>query len=534
MPCITVMRTGMRLLCKEGESLMDALLDAGVFLEHPCGGTGICGKCKVKIYQGSFSPMTRSEEEMLGPENIKKGIRLACMTRVNGDGEIDVLQRERSYRILTKEYVPEFTRDAAEGGWGIAADIGTTTIAAALTNLKTGEVLETAAMVNGQRTYGLDVLTRITYENEHGQTGISRLQKAVTDTLSQLTEEMCAKRGIPCSALREIVVAANCTMTHMLLGVDARSIGKAPYRPVFLDGRTSPAKEVGLPGSEETMLYCLPQVSGYVGGDIVAGAYVCGLHKTRKHVLFLDIGTNGELVLAANGKLLCCSCAAGPALEGMNITSGMAAAEGAVEEVFITKDGIRLKAIGGQTPAGLCGSGILSAVKEMLRTGILRRNGAFSKEDCEHALWRDRIRGSGPRKELLLFQDPEIVVTQKDVRQVQLAKGAIRSGVETLLARAKLRADELDQVMIAGQFGQYLPEESLFGVGILPKETAGRLTYVGNSSKTGAYMALLSKRARAEMEDLARRMEYVELSQSENYDRLFAKSTIFPEYRRKP
>ncbi|MDO5135832.1 MAG: ASKHA domain-containing protein [Eubacteriales bacterium] len=531
MPSITVMHTGKQILCQKGESLMDALLDAGVFLEHACNGAGVCGKCKVKTYRGDFSRMTTTEREMLSREEIEKGIRLACMTKVEGDGEIDVLQKERPYRILTKEYVPPFQRDAVSEGWGIAADIGTTTVAAALTDLQTGEVLETASMVNGQRRYGLDVLTRITYENEQGQQGISQLQQAAVRTLSQLTEEMCSRRNIPLSALREIVVAANCTMTHMLLGVDARPIGKAPYRPAFLEGRTCPTGEVGLPGSEKTTLYCLPQVSGYVGGDIVAGAYVCGLHKASGNVLFIDIGTNGELVLSAQGRLLCCSCAAGPALEGMNITSGMAAAEGAVEEVSITENGISLKVIGEQAPVGLCGSGILSAVKEMLRTGMLRKNGAFSKENGQEAFWKDMLQTNGGKKALLLSQDPQILVTQKDVRQVQLAKGAIRSGMDALLAKAQLTVEDLDQVMIAGQFGQYLPEESLLGVGVLPQEVRGRLTYVGNSSKTGAYMALLSQKARAEMEELALRMEYMELAESENYERLFARSTIFPENR---
>lgn len=528
MPSITVMHTGKQILCREGDILMDVLLSGGVFLDHACNGKGVCGKCKVKVYQGALSPMTDGEWELLGRGEAEKGIRLACMAKVHGDCQIDVLQKERIYRILTKEYVPQFCRDAFDSGLGIAADIGTTTVAAALIDLHTGKTLERASMVNGQRTYGLDVLTRITYENEYGSQGISRLQRAAVDTLNQLIEEMCSRRGLLCCDLREIVVAANCTMTHMLLGVDARSIGRAPYRPVFLDGKVCFAKDIGLLGSESTKLYCLPQVSGYVGGDIVAGAYVCGLYKPEGNRLFIDIGTNGELALSVKGRLLCCSCAAGPALEGMNITSGMGAVEGAVEEVSISGDKTVLKTIGKEPPAGLCGSGILSAVKEMLRVGMIRKNGAFSKSGCD-APWKDMVRCNGTKRELLLFREPEILVTQKDVRQVQLAKGAIRSGMEALLAKANLAVEDLDQVIIAGQFGQYLPEESLLGVGILPKETKGRIRYVGNSSKTGAYMALLSQKTRMEMEKLALEMEYIELSETENYERLFVKSTLFPE-----
>ena len=330
--------------------------------------------------------------------------------------------------------------------------------------------------------------------------------------------------------IREIDVAANCTMMHMLLGVDARSIGRAPYRPEFTEAKRLPASGIGIEAGKDTLLYCLPQVSGYIGADIVAGAYVCALQKEKGRVLFIDIGTNGEIVLASQGRILCCSCAAGPALEGMNISSGMRAAEGAIEDVKITPEGNEIKVIGGQEPVGICGSGILAVVKELLRTGIVKKTGAFiKKEKLEEDDYRfPMIRVNGTKREFVLHEKPEILVTQGDVRQVQLAKGAILSGFTALLEKAAITMGDLDKVMIAGQFGAHLPAESLVGTGILPEEVKDKLIYVGNSSKTGAYMALMSARAKQEIEELASEMEYIELAETENYERIFADSMIFP------
>ena len=263
----------------------------------------------------------------------------------------------------------------------------------------------------------------------------------------------------------------------------------------------------------------------------MAGTYVCELQKEKGNVLFIDIGTNGEIVLASRGRLLCCSCAAGPALEGMNISSGMRAAEGAIEDVRITEQGIRLDVIGGQDPAGLCGSGILAVVKELLRTGIVKKSGVFvKKEKLDKQDYRYPMLGlNGTKREFILCKEPKLLVTQGDVRQVQLAKGAILSGFRALLAKAGIGMEDLDKVMIAGQFGAHLPADSLTGTGILPREVEGKLVYVGNSSKTGAYMTLMSGKVKREVEALAEEMEYMELAETENYERIFAESMIFPE-----
>lgn len=516
--------------CKEGANLLQTLLDAGIFVDNACSGKGICGKCKVKVLKGSLSEASETEKKVLKEQELEDGIRLSCLAEVTGDVEIALLQKERKHKVLTGGYIPEFQRDVYESGYGVAIDIGTTTVVTALIDLQTGKEIANASMINAQKHFGLDVLTRITYEYENPETGARELQEAIVKSINAMLGEVCQEAGVNRRDIREIDVAANCTMMHMLLGVDARSIGRAPYKPEFLSAQTLPAKEIGIEAGENTILYCLPQVSAYIGADIVAGAYVCEMQNAKGNVLFIDIGTNGEIVLASKGKLLCCSCAAGPALEGMNISSGMRATEGAVEDVEISEKGISLKVIGDQTPVGICGSGILAVLRELLKSGIVKKTGVFVKKNkLEETDYRySMIRMNGTKREFILKEEPELLITQGDVRQVQLAKGAILSGFTALCKKAGIQMEELDKVMIAGQFGAHLPADSLTGTGILPKVVEDKLVYVGNSSKTGAYMTLMSEKIKREMEELAEKMEYMELAETENYERIFTECMIFP------
>ena len=578
MPEIRIRGTGEMIACESGDGLLQTLLARGVFVDNPCNGTGVCGKCKVRVLgseeekNGAVSEMTETERRLLKPEEIVGGVRLSCMTKVYGDIQVELLQKERRHRVLTGGYMPQFEQDAFDGGYGVAVDIGTTTVAMALIDLATGEEVADASDINAQKHFGLDVLTRITYEYDHGESGIRELQKAIVDSLNGMLDEMCGKvdaGAVKASGngeaakscrgeIREIVVAANCTMTHMLLGVDARSIGRAPYTPMFKEAQVRLASEIRLRAAEDTMVYCLPQVSSYIGADIVAGAYVCEMEKQTGNVLFIDIGTNGEIVLASGGKLLSCSCAAGPALEGMNISCGMRAADGAIEDIRMKADGVEIDVIGGGEPVGLCGSGILAAVRELIKNGFLKKTGAFAQvEALTEDDWRKNVlrneaaadmnqNGAGEpdavgagksartvKREAVIWADrnseqKEVLVTQDDVRQVQLAKGAILSGFTALLKKAGITMEELDQVLIAGQFGAHLPAESLVGVGILPTEVKEKIVYVGNSSKTGAYMALMSKQARRDMETLAEKIDYFELAETNDYERVFAECMRFP------
>ena len=422
--------------------------------------------------------------------------------------------------------------------YGVAIDIGTTTVVCSLVDMLTGEELGHASEINAQKFFGLDVLTRITYEIENPEDGREKLQKAIVGSINKMVKSVCDKNGVTQDQIYEVSVGANCTMMHMLMGVDARPIGKAPFAPVFARAKDVKASDIGLKAAPGARLYCLPSVSAYIGADIVAGAYVCDLRNRKGNVMFIDIGTNGEIVLAADGKLMSCSCAAGPALEGMNISSGMRAAEGAIEDIHINEDGIDIKVIGDCEPAGICGSGILTVTKELLRTGIVRKTGAFVKADKFDADdYRSKyiaVDEDGKRSFRMTEggdgADP-LYITQGDVRQVQLAKGAILSGFMALLKKAGIGMADLDKVLIAGQFGAHLPAESITGTGILPFEVEDRIEYVGNTSKTGAYMALMSGKVKRQMEALAHDMDYLELGATDNYERLLSECLIFPVFK---
>lgn len=515
------MPEGRKIEFTSGISLSEILRNAGVFIENACGGRGLCGKCRVRLMSG---------------DKGERGTSLACLVVPSGDITIELEQTERKPVILSKGHVPvkDFDPDpvAGEAKYGVAIDLGTTTVVCSLVDMKKGSEMGIASEVNAQKSFGLDILTRITYEIEHPEDGAANLRKAIVDSINSMVQGLCDSCSISTDDISEYAVSANCTMLHMLLGVDARPIGTAPFVPLFTEAKEVMADSIGLNAAPGARLYCLPSVSAYIGADIVAGAYVCDLKNESGNVLFIDIGTNGEIVLSANGKLISCSCAAGPALEGMNISSGMRASEGAIEDISLTEDGISLKVIGDTGPAGICGSGILAVTRELLRTGIVRSSGAFIKPAKLGADdYRTRyihVDEKGRRSFMLTESGASICVTQADIRQVQLAKAAILSGFTALMRQAGISTEDLDKVLIAGQFGANLPAESITGTGILPPEAADRIRYVGNTSMTGAYMALISSRVRREMEELAREIEYMELGATDDYETLLSECMMFP------
>ncbi len=518
--------------CEKNTSLARALLDNEIFVDNACNGNGTCGKCKVKILSDIDELMTETERKLLTDIEIKDGVRLSCLIDAKEDMIIETIQKEKNHSVLTEGYLPEFERDVFETGYGLIIDIGTTTLASGLIDLKTGEEIASSSMINSQKQFGLDVLTRISYEYEFGEEGIKKLQETIVGSINYMIADIEKKSNIDINEILEITVAANCIMTHMLLGIDARGLGRFPYEPVFKSSKRLLASEIGIEAGESTILYCLPQVSAFIGSDVVAGVYVSELEKENKNVLFIDIGTNGEIVLSKSGRLISCSCAAGPALEGMNITAGMRAEEGAIEDIEIKREGIALKTIGDKDPVGICGSGILAAIKELLRTGIIKDKGVFIKKDSLNIEdYRYKyIRLNEKKREFILNENPELIITQKDIRQVQLAKGAILSGFIALLNTVEISMGDLDKVLVAGQFGAHLSPEFLVGTGILPMEVKNKIEYIGNSSKSGAYMALMSTKAKEEIEEIAKDMEYVELAVLEDYEKIFRDSMVFPSY----
>jgi uncharacterized 2Fe-2S/4Fe-4S cluster protein (DUF4445 family) len=427
-----------------------------------------------------------------------------------------------------------FEADGVAGEcYGLAVDIGTTTVVAGLFSLRDGRELAVASALNPQKEYGSDVLSRIRHV-QNDQSALNALNNLIVGCLNDLIDELCDKAGINPLQIYEITAAANSVMLHMFLGVNPRRLGKFPYHTVFREGVTAGAKELGLNVSPFAHVYCLPSVSSFVGADIVAGIIAAGLDRSIITELFLDIGTNGEIVLNRGGRLLACSAAAGPALEGMNISCGMRAAAGAVESVSLRND-IEYRTIGGLAPQGLCGSGLLSLAAELLDAGIILPSGKMAaKKEFQAVYPGSPLAGFIDDTKRRFWLAPNVslgergvYLDQADVRQLQLAKGAIAAGIKTLLARSELGEDDIEKVYLAGAFGSYVDPRNLIRLGFFPEAWRDRICFVGNSSKAGAAMALLSKTRRARAEEISRHVDYFELSECSDFEKLFVECMAF-------
>jgi len=492
-----------------------------------------------------LEPFLRKQKVTI-PRDCGQNSLLEQMSRQTGAviGEKSLLQaitflgecRQDSLTAVIKEGSIigfEAPGDAAGDCCGLAVDIGTTTIVAGLLDLENGKEHAVASAVNPQKKYGLDVLSRIEYV-QNDLNALKLLNTLIISCLNGLIVELCKKAGISPLQIYEITVAANTVMLHLFLGVNPRPLGRFPYRTVFRKGLTVGAKELGLEVSPFAQVYCMPSVSSFIGADIIAGIISTGLDRSVKKELFLDIGTNGEIVLNKDGKLLACSAAAGPALEGMNISCGMIAAEGAVEEVCL-RDGVDFRTIGALPPRGLCGSGLLTLMTELLDAGVILPSGRMTaREEYERSHPGSFLTAciDHSKKEKSFWLVPPgagsgLYINQADVRQVQLAKGAIVAGVKTLLSRSELREEDIERVFLAGAFGSYVHPRYLVRLGFFPDLWLDRICLAGNSSKAGAVMALLSGNIRRRAEEVNSKVDYFELSRSDNFERLFVESMSF-------
>lgn len=422
--------------------------------------------------------------------------------------------------------------DTTDSCFGIALDIGTTTIVASLFDLVNNRELAISSMINPQKAHGLDVLSRVQHTKEH-EDGLSQLQSMVLKGINSLIADLCEKKGINKDTIYEVCVAANPAMMHLFLGINPSGIGRAPYVPVFTLGMSISSAELGIFISDFGQVYCLPSVSAYVGADIVAGILCTELSSKNEKTLFIDIGTNGEIVFKSDNGLYACSCAAGPALEGMNISDGMRAASGAIDSVSIDRD-VSIRTIDNKPARGLCGSGVIDAVSELIKAGIITGSGRFKRfKDKDTSPLKRRLIDDDSRMTFILNEKPEdsptVCLTQKDVRQVQLAKGAIHSGIIALLDHLGIAFNDIDRVCIAGAFGRCISMENFARLGVFPRQLLDRVVLVGNSSKGGAALCLLSQSKRKEAAAIARNTKYLELSCYPGYDKLFTQSLTFKE-----
>jgi uncharacterized 2Fe-2S/4Fe-4S cluster protein (DUF4445 family) len=407
---------------------------------------------------------------------------------------------------------------------GLAVDIGTTKIAAYLVDLTTGQTLAARGAMNPQIAYGEDVIARLVYAGR-GQNEAARMQALLADGLSQLAAAACAEIDAQVTDIVDAVVVGNTAVHHLLLRLPVGQLAAAPYVPAVRGAVDVKARHLGLELAPGAYVHLLPNIAGYVGADHVAMLLATGMAERPDTVLAIDIGTNTEICLTHQEQMASLSCASGPAFEGAHIKFGMRAAPGAIERVRIVDGRTEYKTIDDEPPVGICGSGLLDVVAHLRHARLLDGSGRLTEGGGVH-----RVEGD---LEFVIADEGEagngraITVTQKDIRELQLAKGAIRSGINALLKDAAIEADEIDQVIIAGAFGTYIDVESAITIGLLPELPSECVSQVGNAAGTGARLALISRAQRRQAQDLARRVRYIELARTPRFMRNFAEAMYF-------
>jgi uncharacterized 2Fe-2S/4Fe-4S cluster protein (DUF4445 family) len=443
--------------------------------------------------------------------------------------------RDADWRVAITVWDNKEILDIEEGNtpnacYGLAVDVGTTKIASYLVNLVTGETVAVSSRVNPQVSYGEDVITRTTYAM-NGEKERRELQRGAVEGINQLIAECCSKHGVDPRHIYEATVVSNTAMHHLLIGISPRYLAFSPYVPAVKASLDLKAKELRLDVNPNANVHFLPVISGFVGSDCVADILATGLFKKKDICLLLDIGTNTEVVFGNQARLVACSCASGPAFEGAHIKYGMKASSGAIESARIDPEtfDVSFRTIDNAKPRGLCGSGIVDIISEMLKAGIIDEKGTIKYEANSSSV---RINRDGER-EFVAVQTGErssidIVVTQGDVREIQLAKGAISAGISILMEEMKVKPKQIKRVYIAGAFGNHISPASANAIGMIPDIPQNFVTCIGNAAGTGARMALISRKARKNCEKISKSVEYVELATHPNFHSTFIEALRFP------
>jgi uncharacterized 2Fe-2S/4Fe-4S cluster protein (DUF4445 family) len=539
------LRAGWRLACR-AQAAGDLQIEVPPLVTRPKAATVGVGrqvilrpaaqKRYVELDEPSLSDQRTDTERVLAAlDDLELRVDLAVLRSIGS------VLRSADYRV-TAVVVDDVLIDVQPGDttarlYGIAFDLGTTTVVATLLDLSTGTPLAVASMLNKQQPFGADVITRISsIMMEPG--AIDTLARLAHETLAELTAEVCGQAGVDAREVCEVALAGNATMTHIALGIDPEPLGVAPF---IMAARQLPevrAADLGLPAHPRARAFVFPAFGAYVGGDITAGLLASGMDRDSRTRLFVDIGTNCEIVLGNRDWLLATAAPAGPAFEGAAIRCGMRAADGAIEVVSMTADGLDLRVIGDAAPAGLCGSGLVDAVASLVGVGLLDRSGRFVPEEDAAALapgLAGRLTTLGAERVFVLHWLGEpgdvarsIYLSQRDVRELQFAKAAIATGWNVLLAEAGLTPGDVQQVLLAGSFGSYLSPASAIRLGLVPRLPVLRVVSAGNVAGEGAKMALLSVRERAGALALQEEVRYVELSDRSDFNDAFVEQLQFP------
>lgn len=437
------------------------------------------------------------------------------------------------YDIRIIEYENEIIgiSDMEQKLYGIAVDIGTTTVVTYLIDMETGELIDIESILNPQIRYGEDVISRITYSMKNG---VDIVHGAIVDGINLMIGILCERNNIPYDSIYEMTAVGNTAMQHIFLNINPKSLSLSPFTPVISNSIDIKARDLGIRINPSGNVHVLPIVSGFVGADTVGVLLATEIYKNNEVSLAIDIGTNGELVLGNKDTMVSCSCAAGPALEGGHLQFGMRASTGAIESVFIEDNNFMpfYKTINNGNPRGICGSGIIDVVSEMLRVGLLDLSGRIIDRDHE----RIRKNNSTGQKEYVVEWkenteiDKDIVITASDIREIQLAKGAIMTGINILLGKLKITVDDIENLYLAGAFGNYIDIKNAIEIGLIPNMPLDKIKPVGNAAGEGAKISLLSKEKRIEENIINKKIDYIELAAENNFNEEFVKSLKFPYF----
>jgi len=496
---ITVCFGGERLTLARGSLLSDA-----ISVEHPCGGHGKCGKCKV-VATGDLSEITDTERALLTEEEISRGVRLACLTHLLGDCDARLDSACSGAVILDDGDMPTIEISPIFEKYGAAIDVGTTTVTARLYDRR-GTRLSSTARLNSQIEWGADVISRI----ESALAGnAERLTRSIRCDIDAALRELAERAGISADAIDAVVITGNTVMLTFLAGEDAEPFSHSPFAAGRLFGETVSSDDLGIRSlSGSTRVYFPPCVSAFVGADLITAVLATELYK-KPSAMLADIGTNGEMALVRDGKLTVCSTAAGPAFEGASISYGMRSEIGAIDSITVSDGSPHVHVIGDGAPVGICGSGLVDAVAYLLNEGLLDNSGHLELENVT-------ISGI-------------VALSQKDIRVIQLSKSAIYAGLTTLVKSTVGSTDNISVLYVAGGFGNYLNRENAAKIRLIPKELARIAVPIGNAALVGASMLLLNSQLAPLAEELARSAELIELSANQLFRDSYVDGMFFAE-----
>lgn len=512
---ITFIQDGQKITVRveKSESILRICRTRGLDLNAICAGKGICGKCGVQVTRGKAA-VSPEDRKVYSEEKLADGWRLACRLFPTEDMEIRL--PDGNYYVVADEAKDAETFDPA-AEYAAAIDIGTTTLAAQLINLETGNVLKVHSALNGQVIFGADVISRIQASNNgEGEALRQRIRSDLGEAIVELLE---GKDGI---RLVKAAIAGNTTMIHLLMGYSCETLGVVPFTPVNIDtihqtlGAVANVSAFGLEEYADTPVVIAPGISTYVGGDIVSGMYALNWEQRENVSLFVDLGTNGEMAIGGKDRILCSSTAAGPAFEGGNITCGTGSVPGAIDHVKITERGPSVTTIGGMPPVGICGTGVIEIAAELYKNGLIDETGLLEEEYFEEGY---PIAAAEDGKQIRFYQ--------KDTREIQLAKAAVRAGVETLMRRFGVEPEEIRDVFLAGGFGYKIDAEKAMEIGLLPPAFEGKVRAVGNTSLRGAARLLLNADGEETMVKIKDLSTEIDLSSDKDFNTLFAESMYF-------